>query len=178
MKEIVQPIIQLPEKNDPLRWAKESKVMNNWMGVVAPQLAMDTEKILLGNVLANIIGDDSNIFNYYIPEYIDTVKPSILERLNFEIDTPELPNHFRNKLIEVKNTIESTKLNSKKEWSSIRNIWFKTYSWIKDEVNKTPELIDAINYHSEQMCVLSPYWRSFYNVQNLISKSGYASNNS
>jgi len=63
-KEVQQPAIQPPDLKDPFSWALVARVHSQWLSHVAPQLGMDIHKLVLGDVLSSIIGDDANVFTW------------------------------------------------------------------------------------------------------------------
>jgi hypothetical protein len=90
--EIHQPSIPKPDLFDSLSWASVSRTHSEWLRQVGPQLGLDVPKLILGDVLSSIIGDDANSFGmYFMPDLANLGKASILERMNWEISVPETP---------------------------------------------------------------------------------------
>ena len=92
---IQQPDIERPDTDDPFTWALIPQVRNEWIRQVGPQLDIDVKKIILGEVLANIVGDDSNVFgwtlkgNFFDSSLAFIAQEPLLERMDQEIKTPE-----------------------------------------------------------------------------------------
>ena len=170
MKEVIQPMIVLPDEKDPMKWACYARIHSRWLRSVSPQLGLDTEKLMLGDVLSSIIGDDSNALGFYIPNLIDNARSSLLERLNWEIETPELPNAFRKKLRKVKNTIFDFEWDSKEKWVLAKDIWTKASEQIESKIRRDPKLDDAIRYDLDMSKVLSPYYQEFLHQDTFFPK--------
>ena len=91
-----QPPIPRPDLSHPLSWASVSRTHCDWLRAVAPQLGLDTPKLILGDVLSSIIGDDANSFGFYFIEDLGAdIKATIMERMDWEISVPETPPQLR-----------------------------------------------------------------------------------
>lgn len=161
MKEIEQPVIVLdPEKH--LSWDYLPRIRCEWVRAVAPQLGLDAELWVLGEVLHSITGDDGGTL--YMVEHnreAEGRKAQLIERLEWEIDMPETPENIR---VELQKTLEQIKtqnwLNTS-EFEKGKNQWISTRKFVEKEINTNPHYQNAKNYYIELDEVLAPYWRKF-----------------
>ena len=95
------PHLTRPDLKNPLTWAIAGPLHSDWLRHISPQLGLDTNKLLLGNVLASIIGDDENSFGYkniYLPHRTEYAKASLYIRMDWEKNLPELPEIIRGQI--------------------------------------------------------------------------------
>lgn len=125
--EINQPDLSFPDPRDPLRLAFYGKVRSDWLRHVAPQLGLDTDMIVLGSVLNSITQDNISEVHHYNERFAYQNHRRLLERFNWQIDTPELREEIREKLVEAKSLISR----------------FEFPLEIKQEVEASPEMANA-----------------------------------
>ena len=107
-----QPSIPRPDLSQHSSWASVSRTHCDWLRAVGPQLGMDVSKLILGDVLSSIIGDDANSFGmYFMADIAQDVKASILERMDWEVSVPETPGEVKQKLKQVINLIQPLNFN-------------------------------------------------------------------
>lgn len=153
--EIHQPQLQVPSPEDPMAWAMFSQIREQWMRYVAPQLGVDVEKLILGDVLSTIIGDDVNCFFWdfggkvFLPESAARTQELLLFRLNWEIGVPELPDEVREKLEDVKAAFEGEDLSDLKEratYERAKEHWYRMKGEVEQMIDENPAYQEAISY--------------------------------
>lgn len=172
-KEIQQPAIQPPDLKDPFSWASVARVHCEWIRHIAPQLGLDTQKLVLGDVVSSIIGDDANVFtwihgSFFDPELGAGAKRLLLERLDWEISTPETPAQIRGRLEKVRDAIRDLDWSIKDQFEAARDTWTPVKEWVNQEVNKKRDLRSAVDYDLAVGVQLSEHWNMFlYGRRNL-----------
>lgn len=159
--------MERPNLSDPLSWAAISVTYAKWIREVGSQYGIDTAKFLLGDVLASIIGDDSNCFPYnfeYNPDDAAMCRQFLLIRMNWEITTPEIPDVIRTRLqtfltenMGQEWDSESIYLKTKKEWAE------KVKKFTQEQIKINPPWEEAINYHlhCDRIVEVSKAWEKF-----------------
>ena len=141
------------------------KIRRLWLSAVGPQLNLDVKKLIIGYLLTTIEDNGNMVFwiNYgFNPKGGQTSQDKLLGRLNWEIETPELPAKIGTILRKEKAVIE--KLDGENE-SEFRQI-LSTYSSAKRQVDilkrKDPRLREATDYYvGAEFGTLSAPWQSF-----------------
>jgi hypothetical protein len=107
-RSFIQPEgVNVPAKNDPLRWATMLTTRTNWLRATAQQLSergVDAGKLVLGSVLDSIIFDDTNQYHLIhasvedpglasinSPGKVANSQANALERLRWESQTLQSP---------------------------------------------------------------------------------------
>lgn len=166
-KEIEQPNITKPDLDDSFTWASIERVYAEWARHVGPQLDIDVEKFILGDVLVNITGDDEDIFIWTIggsifdPEIAAEAKSHLIERLDWEINTPETPQAIREKLEATHEIISSLDWRKKSDFDEARENWFSLKSWVVQQIEENPELKKAEDYAVAMASLLLEPWHEF-----------------
>jgi hypothetical protein len=165
-KDIQQPNMPRPDLKDPDRWAAISVVRNAWLRQIAPQLGIDPIKQVLGETLADIVGDDANLFAwadvyYFGIDVVNNSKKGLNIRLKNEIDTPEIPEKITIRLKIVRDKVNAIDWTSKEGFKHARDEWFKVRNWVRNEIDNNDILRDAERYANQNSVKLSPYWDRF-----------------
>lgn len=173
--EILQPShLERPDLSDRLTWARLAPIHSEWLRVVAPQLDLDTGKIILGDALANIIGDDENSFGIpavYLPEYTDFTKKSIFIRMNWECELPELPLVIRDQINKIRHTLNSLNWEGEENIRKARKIWIKSVkNFTHHQIALDKNLQIAQRYDLDVCHLWSPYWEEFLYGYRLFEK--------
>jgi hypothetical protein len=137
-------------------WARFSQVCEQWQRHVAPQLGINVEQLMLGDVLSSIIGDDAGCFSwanrgeFYDVELAERSKESLLFRLNWEIAVPELPDDIR---LNLEVARDEFALGNHTDWSSKRRFlqasdrWHAVRREVEALIDENDDYEAAIIYH-------------------------------
>lgn len=164
--EVEQPAhLVRPDLTDPITWASVAPLHCEWLRLVAPQLGLDTEKLILGNALSNIIGDDANSFGLkaaFLPEFTEDSKTSIFIRMDWESELPELPENIRNQIRKIRQQLDASDWHGRENFERVRNIWVKgVCNFTRRQIALNEDLRDALKYDDEVNPLWSPYWEDF-----------------
>jgi len=167
---IQQPEIAVLNEDDELYWAMIERVYIEWLRHVGPQLDLDVSAMALRLVLSNIIGDDFNCFawaNYgYDVEGAKRSRKNYLERLNCEIDLPELPDEIRDRLIQTRDKITELDWEVEGEFFKAREIFLETKKWVSNYIDVNPNLKSILSLRKDKLeNVLNEHWLSFLNTE-------------
>lgn len=166
-KEIQPPNIARPDLTDPFSWAVIPRVHTEWIRQVGPQLGIDVEKYVLGGVLADIIGDDANCFtwtsggNFFDSKSAVEAKRNLLERMDWEVATPETPLTIKKRLESTLQLVSSLNWSDREEFEEARTEWYKFKGWVEHQIKRHPTLKEAEKYRLTMGDRLSEYWRKF-----------------
>ncbi len=166
-KEIQQPDIERLDMEDSFSWVLLTRVREEWVRQVGPQLDIDVEKCVLGEVLANIINDDSNVFDwtfygdFFASDLAFEAQRYLLERMDWEIKTPETPQNIREELKKVLEIVSPLNWGNLNEFNKAQVEWCRLKEWVEEEIKANPELQEAWEYSFDQAERLFPYWTEF-----------------
>jgi len=143
-----------------LALAERVRARSEWIRAEASQLGLDGEKLLLGEVLSSIV-DDSNYFAWSLylesfdPELAEQSRETLLVRLKWEIDTPELPDKIRKRLKKVRKALKSSNWSDQESFNKGKKTWDqKVKEWVEDQIRKEPDFGKAIGYLLENSIIL------------------------
>ena len=160
--EIIQPKLKGPDLNDPFTWASLSRLHTEWLRGVGPQLELNVPKMILGEILSSIVGDDANAFGlFFNPDWADESKALILERMDWEITTPETPKEIRTRLKRVKKSIDRLNMTKEEGYIKARTEWNTMKMWVVEKITKRPKWREAEMYSFEANEIWSPFWSEF-----------------
>lgn len=167
-KEFKQPNIAKLDLKDPFTWASAARVHAEWTRQVGLQLGVDIEKYILGDVLVSIIGDDANCFTWTVGgDFFDSdiaskAKSHLLERMDWEIGTPETPQRIRKRLRSVYQAASSFNWEKIEEFEQAKIEWFQLKEWVEEQINESLELKEAKEYMlTTNQQLLGKYWVEF-----------------
>lgn len=139
-----------------------------WVRYVGPQLGINVEKLILGMVLDKITNDDANTFflvacNIFAPEIAAGAKQSLLERMRWEIDTPETPQKIRERLESTLQSVSSLDWTKRKEFDQAEAEWYRLRDWVREQRKENQKFREAYEYYlaSAETGRLSEYWAEF-----------------
>lgn len=162
MLQVEQPCFISIDKDDPLKWAKFGRIHSDWLRKVAPQLELNTEILVIADVVTSIIGDDENCFLFYSLSTCDLARASILERLSWELSIHEVPNNIKNLIITIKSLIEaSPSWQDKKSFNDCYKQWKIFKEAVNEIAQKEKKIVKALAYYKEHSELLSVYYQSF-----------------
>jgi hypothetical protein len=150
-KFIIEGLPQLDIANDPLAWARAPRLRDEWIRRLAPDFNISTDKYIRGKLLGGITGDDEGSFGLksigFIPDFAHIYGPSILERLRYEIASPELPEIIRSRLVQVEEALRGIKLNTQAGYDAGRDLWTnQARNFTREQLLLHPEFQEDLNY--------------------------------
>lgn len=166
MSKVEQPLsLPLPEWKEVEGWSRLAAIRHEWLAFVAPQLGLDSKKLLLGHGLSNIVGSDENVFGslmVYNGSTVKKAKNAILILLDWESRLTEFPENIRVQIREARNNLASL------DWMGKRKYFIAWKTWSREvrdftqrEINKHGKLQRALNYELAVTHIWRPYWQEF-----------------
>lgn len=156
-----------PDLDDPFSWARIARIHSDWLRQVAPSYGIDVPKLILGDVLGSIVGDDENCFGikaagFRSAEIANLGKRSLLERLDWEIEVPELPENIRGQLEKVKQQLIDLDWSDSAGFNRARDIWTKlAKNFTQRQLALHPDLRQAQKYDLQMAAILSVPWQEY-----------------
>lgn len=135
-----------------LRWGQQARIDADRLRRDSPKFGFDASKMVLGHVVATILGDDRQLF-FYLHEGIDdealirASQQNSLERIAFEIETPETPEDLREKLKAVKAALSASDWVNKDSFFASKKIWDKMRDDLEASLEVDANLKDACSYY-------------------------------
>jgi len=162
-----QPDGKKVDSADPLARFFAGRVHSQFLRKVAPQLGMNASKLVLGDALSSIIGDDENSFGLkaatYNQAWAQQEKRHLLEQLDWEVGLPELPDAIRKNLGNVMNEISLLDWQQQAEFNCARRVWTKyAKNFTKHQIALHYELRGAIYYYLGMAQELSVPWQEYF----------------
>jgi hypothetical protein len=175
--EVIQPQMERPDLENRLMWSSLSQIHSDWLRKITPQLGLDTEKLILGDALGSIIGDDSNIFGYrdfFNPTTVELSRTLLFIRMTWEEGTPEVPENIRNQIAKIHGILESMDWTDETRFNQARTLWERDVrDFTRREMDEHKELQEAVHYDIKMAEVWSPYWNEFlYGNKKLSDSTG------
>ena len=145
----------MPSFKDPMTWAVAPQICEQWQRHVAPQLGIDVEKLMLGDVLSTIIGDDPELLIWvgklsFDPERASLNRDQLMFRLDWELQVPELPDEVRENLEAVKQDLEADEYADwtvQENFLRARAVWQSFRTTTEAIVEEDPDYQAAVIYH-------------------------------
>ena len=142
-------------------WARQSRVDSDWIRIQAPGVGLDPSKMALGHVLRIILGDDRNSFTQVHDLIIDEEstranQSAAIERLDWEIEVPEIPQELREQLIVLKQHFVDSDWSSKIKYIIAKNRWFEMQNGLEVSLEQKPELKAALEYYDDNSQIIPP----------------------
>lgn len=175
---VTQPNLERPDLHDRNTWARISRLKDAWVREVAPQLGLNIEMLMLGEIISDVVGDDENVFAW---SYLDITmldarvanncKADLEERMSHEIETPETPAELRELLVATRDLVMGLDWQSPEGFIQVRDIWTTMKNDFRERVDNNPTYRVAENYAvNEAGKILNPYWNEFlYGKADLIT---------
>jgi len=85
----------------------------------------------------------------------------LLERLDWEITTPETPHQVRTRLEGVRRAVSELDWSKQDQFEAARNAWTPVKQWVEQEVNRKRQLREAVDYDLQASQELSEHWNIF-----------------
>ena len=134
-----------------LEWSGQVRSYEITLRNKAQEQNWNQSKIMLGAVVNKITNDDGNIFFWSIAtEYnsfeAETARLSILKRLDWETNVPEITQEIKDKLQKVNNAFNELDSNKEKDYQTAVNKWREIKQWLQQEIKKDGEIKEAYEY--------------------------------
>lgn len=155
------------DHKDRMFWAKTARARSDWLRVVAPARGLDAGTLVLGHTLRTIIGDDGNCFHWdmhgvaYTQSSAQLAHEWLVERIDWEVSVPELPERFRGRLSRYLERIRGMDWKDRRQYMQAKRSWFPIKNDIERQSETTPELQRAIDLYGEVDPSLSEEWSRF-----------------
>lgn len=153
---------------DPLRNENILRKQTEWFRFIAPLLGLDRHKLIVGTILNRIIGDDTNI---YFPVHdfvtdsnsIEEHKSRANARLAWELQTPEVPESIKEKVLSAKNVISGADWKNLNSFNRAKSAQEKLVAAVEVLIEKNSSLQDALTYTRDLKIQKRwrPYWQQF-----------------
>ena len=155
--------IPKPDPKDSLSWATVSQTRIDWLRAICPRIGFDTTKVILGEGLGDIYGDDPNAFGlYFIPDIVDSARKMLQIVMDTRINTPELPTHIRERLTSVRDHILSIDWSTKEGYDRAKRFYkLNAGNFVQHQIATHKEYQEAWRYSHEISGELSPPWQDF-----------------
>jgi len=167
VEKVRQPNIN---KANPKDWAGLPRIYSDWVRFVGPQLAIDAPKLILGKALECITGDDGNCFywsfggsNFKEEEAVNS-KSHYLERLDWEINLPEMPFDISERLKAVRVEVDYLDWGDIEQFNKAETIWLDAKKFTDQEIKSRADLLEARKYVLPASNLLLEYWKEFESV--------------
>lgn len=161
MREIIQP--PRPEQLD--KDVSLGAVNAAWLRYIGPQLNLDPYKLVLGGALRSIVGDDGNAFAFVgrlSPKDSQSAKEFILERMDWELGLPELPDDIKAQISTAREKLEGFDFTDIKRFRQARKYWTKeVYLYTEQQLATNGKLKAVVEYAEAAGSIWSPYWQQF-----------------
>jgi hypothetical protein len=164
-QELKYPALPIPDINrDPQAGTYIIPVQYAWLKAVAPQLNLDTPKLLTGYALTRI-WDDSNEFGYshsFDPQLASASQRAVFFRMDWESQCPELPHNIRTQIKIIRHQLTTFDWTKREDFNRVRELWTENVlNFTKDQIATCPHLKSAKSHYLTQSKKLAPYWREF-----------------
>ena len=144
----------LPERKPPdsMTWARRPREYCERVRELAPKMGLDARKLVLGEVLYRITGDDRGIFQGYDWKSFNysEAREKLMERLDWEapvlVTVLENDPQMTGNLNQLKEEIDNFDWSDSKIRIQIYNDWSNFSEQIGEIVNKRPDLAAAKLY--------------------------------
>jgi hypothetical protein len=155
--------IPRPDRTEKFAWAKIKDVRKDWLRAIGAHLDFDPAKMILGEAMGNIEGDDPNAFGmFFMPEIAYDVKGTIDIVMKSEINSPELPQNIHDRLVEVHSGVMALDLTTENGYKEAKKIYQeRLIDFVNQEIALHPEYEEARKYAHEVNLRISPYWQMF-----------------
>ena len=155
-------------EQDGIEWAQRERKKADFVRVNAGRLNIDPKRFVLGQIIEIISLDDANCFNtrslFETSLYTQTLsiqRRAILERLDWESTSHEVPEHLRNRLLQTRDFIERHEWTDKKTFEQASERWYGMRKYFGEEVDKDDDLqADQIYFRVKQDLVDKEYTAS------------------
>jgi hypothetical protein len=155
--------IPRPDLKDRLSWANIKQTRIDWLRAICPQVDFDTPRVILGEGMGDIYGDDPNSFGIiFISDLIDDARKTLKIIMNTRINTPELPEHIRERLTAVKDHVLAIDWNTEAGYKEAKAYYKKkAANFVQHQIALHKEYREAYRYSDRANQTLSSLWQDF-----------------
>lgn len=167
-QEIVFPNLELPDLNEltGFGWARLPRVYTQWLKSVCPQLQLNTNQLVLAEMIDRITGDDGNsIPGWFKQDKAVYRQRNLFERMDWEIGEPEMPNDVKDRLRELKIKLKNLDWWVEGDYSMVRTQWFAFRDWMRGEAKTRQKFKQALSYSRQKGSLIEPHWEEFLHLQ-------------
>ncbi|OGM11033.1 hypothetical protein A2Z22_04180 [Candidatus Woesebacteria bacterium RBG_16_34_12] len=161
LKEIQQPEIDKPDLRN---FLAVRKTRLDWIRCVAPQLGMDSQKLILHETLTNIVGDDDVFLwgrNFFDADFAMRAKQELLGHLDLEANTVEITPDMSHKIREVHNAVSQLDWSQEDQFKKAVTVWKSMRDFFKNQMESDPYLKEIGGYYDSVSSELNVHWRIF-----------------
>jgi len=178
-KEIQQPDIKKPvfgyeiQLSEPFTFYYDLGTARvTWLRFVAPQLGIDSDRYILGEILGNIQGDDDYFFRGKErvwkgdSEMANIARDQLMGRIQWKLEAPETPTEINEKLKILKITLKDLDWVTEENYQLAKDMWRKIQKLVANGRENRSEWDDAVKYSFEADKMWRPkglpyYWEAF-----------------
>lgn len=178
VRTIIQPDIKLVR--DPKHeWAAEQRFTTAWIRSVAPQFELDADRLIRGQVITNILGDDNNSFSAAaqflmagmeeeFAEFAPPGRVELIDRLDWEISSmTETDREMRERLEKARGVIEQSDWTDKVSFQTATQAWqTDIFDWTKKHTAENPELQQSLSYFKDVWFGNTEFKKAFTEFRN------------
>jgi len=101
--------------------------------------------------LGSISGDDANCFGvgkggYFNPQNASLSKKELLERLDWEMTTPETPDCIKKRAKATHEAVSALNWTNEEGFGQAYDTWSQFKKWVEELLKEKPELKEAMTY--------------------------------
>lgn len=145
-------------------WATIPFEFQDWCREHGSEYGVDTDKLILGELLGSIVGDDYNCFTIIVEsesmsKVSHLMRSDLVRRIELEIEAPETPENIRERLREFLPVLLDSDWHKEEEFLRIREQWSRDIKdFVREEIDKNPEYREAECYAIHKPdCLLEGY---------------------
>lgn len=147
-----------PEKGSAQKPAYEPGVITAWIRAHAPEFGLDANKLIKGQVISTIQGDDSNTFAGLASlldldmvdefnEEANAGRDALADSLAWEASVPEMDEDLRKRLAQTGDLIRSSDWTNRQSFQDTTMVWRKEiFDWVNEQAEAHPEISEAATY--------------------------------
>lgn len=157
---------------DPMFWAQTTRINSAWIRQRGHKFGIDPQQFILGSVLSSIIEDDLICFGLFFKEKNPALvegrrlgKLHLMERMDWEITTPETPKQIRDRLIKIKKQLEPSDWSAFNQYAGAFNTWInKIRNYTQHQLVLNQDLRAAVKYETVSWKILSQPWQEYLHL--------------
>jgi hypothetical protein len=175
---IKYPILDWPEKKNPLRTAYLPVLRSNWLMAVGPQPPISIDQdvlddVYLGSALDCLICEDGNVFTplsakSFKPELGRLSGERLAVRFKWEAKAPNLPENIRMEMVMLIQELSQEKLTTFEQWKAGLERFKKIRGEADADVKRSPRLASIIQqakyFNSHYPPALQAAWEEYQSL--------------
>lgn len=122
----------------------------------AAVLGLDANRLVRGFILSTIIFDDLNIFTgllkrpRFSPKLGRQAAKGLIDRLEWEVGTPELPENIRERLSQTRELVGPLDMGTRRGFHIAYSVWERARAFVEEELNSSEELQNDAKYYADE----------------------------